>query len=363
MDTQIIVPLGLQEGDEAKINAEVARVLNTFNTSVQNAHSQFIASIKESQVLPEDVKTALLEEYQETDTTVKQSVTIIDAGRQATMQDAKAIFGDQYFGPETIAGIFKKVAVKTDIVKLPFTVKLLENAAWANCSLTYQPSYKDGNVIGLNQFAEICEGLQQKPDGNLLHIEQFQWDKKPKVLDSAWFSEKKYSEYRNQQVINPNCFRLATNDVLPGTANLKFVDQMLALCDWIIPNIIKSSVIPKNVADAIRNFRTDAKELSNLQDNDSAAFLQKIPNYAVWDMFMETGLETLLRMTAYNQSTGNLIFPDFNMGTRNKVTEPVSASLGGSGRWYSNGPNLSRDWARRRSSYLGLVFSCTELMK
>lgn len=360
MNNTIILPLDLHETEDEKvINVEVATIVDKFNSVVTDAHTEFISSISQNTVVPKEVKQALLGKHWETDTFVKRSVSIINARRQATIEDAKIIFGENYIGPEAVGSIFKSVFI-SKVLLLPFTVAQLEHAVNTDCILVYQPAYKNGTSIGLSQFPEVCKGLQQKPHGNLLHIGQFQQGAVPQVLSSAWFSEKQYSHHWDSQIMQPNCFRLATRTILPGSINLNFVDQLLVLCDWVA-NLIQDTRIPTRFSNAIRDFRINSTALAYLQDTDPPAFLKKISTYKIWDLCMETGLETLFRMTAYNQITGKLIFSDCNTGTRNKVIEPANEYIGYSGRWNLNGPGLDRLRGWHSYSNVGLVFSCLEI--
>jgi hypothetical protein len=175
-------------------------------------------------------------------------------------------------------------------------------------------------------------------------------------LKSAWFSSEKYRVYRAQQIVDPDVFRLTLKEPISGTAGEKFVQQMLVVCDWL-EKTLAGFPISKRFKKAIVQLRAAEENLVHLQDNDPKKFLNEIVEYDFWKFFMETGLETLFCMTAWNQKTGEKLLN--GTGTRNRVTEPVDGYVGGCGRWGEDGPGLSGISAWGSGSDLGLLFSCT----
>jgi hypothetical protein len=242
--------------------------------------------------------------------------------KQATIAMAREIFGPDFIDQGNIAEIFDgrvKFKSQPKDFQLPFTIGLLEEAKSAGCVLIYQPiPNKNGGNIGLDEFAETFKGMKPVGGGVLLYADQFDTTKGI-ISKKAWFAEKQYSVYREQQIITGNVFRLAMKSEIPGTANKKFVQQMLVVCNWM-ENSFKSFITDSMKA-AIAEVRKNETMLTNLQDNDSAKFIQTIKGYRFFTLCMETGLETFWRMLTYNQVAETKLLP--GMYLRNKVIEPV----------------------------------------
>ncbi len=337
---------------------EVIRALTEArNRRFADAEQNTRMEITHAEGLDEDEKQALRKKLLVDNSHVSMPTLIgIRKEMPATTAMALEIFKTDFIVAEEIVGMFDaRVSVKNvpSDFKLPYSVQFLEEAKIAGCMLTYQPMLKDGGTIGLDGFAELCKGMSPKGGGELLYADQFDLQKGI-VSKKAWFAEKQYSGYRNQQIIQPNVFRIAKKSEISGTSNQRFMKQVMMQCDWIEKSFPKS--LSKLMQEAIAEVRRDADMLTKMQDSDSSAFIKQIVKYKFFTLFMETGLETLFRMVAYNQATGEKLLQ--NMYLRNGVTEPVGSRLGYSGCWDENGPLLGRDGAGYTCSRLGMGFSC-----
>jgi len=348
---------------ESKKQEEIKSIVDDHNNRNLLVISETVQQIENSIVLTDDEKTALKAKFPSGEKTEQIAVPAligIQKEKPATIAMAREIFGnDRFIDHHRISDMFGggvKVQTFAESTKLTYSVIFLEELLQAMPStVVYQPLPSSG-VIGLDEFATICKGRTPKSGGVLLYAEQFDV-KNGKVNKKAWFAEKQYSEFRKDQFIAPNMFRVATDAEIPGTANQRFMAQVTIVCDWIEKSFKQS--ITETMKSAIAEIRKDFKMLENLQNNDSSGFVQQIVKYQFFKLFMETGLETLWRMIAYEQVSGVKLLQ--NMYLRNNVVEPVAAYLGYCGDWDEEGPCVHRGIAGYSYSGIGLGFSCTGL--
>lgn len=345
--------------DDIKAKQEAIRALTEArNERFKRAEEETIAEIMVSPDMDESEKQALKKKLLFIQEPVSVP-TLIGIRREmpASIAQGQEIFGSDFISHFALqkTEIGKRVNIPYLIPesKLPFSVMMLEEAAAAGCMLVYQPEGAKGKPIDLDSFAMLVKGMEAKGGGKLLYGDQFDLAQGT-ISPKAWFADKKYSEYRNQQVIRPNVFRLAKKSEISGTPNQRFMAQVLMQCDWIEKSFPQS--VTEVMKAVIAEVRKDAKRLEEIQNNDSAEFLKQIVNYKFFTLFMETGLETLFRMVAYNQVTGEKLLQ--GMYLRNGVTEPVYAYLGRSGLWDEDGPRLGGYVAWDTDSRLGMGFSC-----
>jgi hypothetical protein len=346
---------------EIKKQEEIKSIVDDHNKRNLLVLSETFQQIEHSTVLTDDEKTALKAKFPSGEKTERIAVPAligIQKEKPATIAIARELFGnDRFISSHRISDMFgDRVKVQTfaENTKLTYSVVFLEELLKALPSTMVYQSLPTSGVIGLDEFATICKGRQPKSGGILLYADQFDVNKGI-VSKKAWFADKQYSEFRKGQFIAPNMFRVATDAEIPGTANKRFVDQVMIACDWIEKSFKQS--ITETMKSAIAEIRKDAKMLESLQNNDSAGFVKQVAGYQFFKNFMETSLETLWRMITYEQVSGTKLLQ--NMYLRNNVVEPVYACLGYSGFWDGNGPNVYRYDARYSYSPLGLGFSCT----
>jgi hypothetical protein len=350
MAQKIILPLG--DASEALINQQINRMVDEYNQTLTSARQTLQRQFLD---LPEKVHARLVLELDQSNGKLPV-FEIINAGRIATIADAKSVLGEDFIGPEKIGEVFaaKGLDIPTlpDTTELPFQVHFLENLKNSSegAILMYQPTV-NGEAINLETFAKMQQGLNAKPDGDLLYRDQFTKD--GTVSKKAWFADEKYSEYRNQQVIKPG-WRIATKTVVHGTTRKRVVEQALTVCTFI-ETICTGMVIPEVLQNTITVFRDKSHHLQQLQDNNPKQFLVEIQETLFWKHCMESGLETLFRLVVCNQVNEEKLLP--NVYTRNAVVEPVFASLDYSGYFASAGPGLFAYGARYSFDDLGLGFS------
>ncbi len=330
------------------------------NNRFERAKQETIAEIMVSPDLDESEKQALKNKLLPEESPITAPALIgIRKEMPATVAQAVEIFGSDFITPAKVLELFPMSAVYAKHTKpehkLPFSVLFLEEARSAGCMMVYQPTHEGGGTIGLPGFAEFCKGKKSKGGGKLLYGDQFDLERGI-VSKKAWFAEKQYSEYRDQQIIQSNVFRIAKKSEIAGTPSERFMAQVMLQCEWIEKSFPKS--ITEAMKTAVAEVRRDVDMLTKTQNNDSVEFLKQIVKYKFFTLFMETGLETLLRMVVTNQATGEKLLT--NMYLRNGVTEPVASALGNSGDWAGPGPSLSRHAAGDSDSYLGLGFSCID---
>jgi hypothetical protein len=334
---------------------EIKNIVGQHNESVGKVYEATLGRIAAS-TLDEGEKEVLIKRFQQPKEIGVPTLIGIAKEKPATVAMAAELFGNRFIGTEEITELFGGRAYVTPAgkdFKLPFPLLFLEELQNASdCTLIYQPA--SPSIIGFDEFAGFCKGMSPKSGGVLLYGDQFDL-KNGKVNKKAWFAEGQYSEFRKSSIIAPNRFRIATSTEITGTANKKFMAQVAIACDWIEKSFPQS--ITQTMKDAIAEIRKNFKMLETTQDNNSAEFVKQIVKYKFFTLFMETGLETMWRLVAYEQATGIKLLQ--NMWLRNGVVEPVLASLGGAGICDSFGPFVSGIVAGDSASDLGLGFSCT----
>ena len=225
---------------------EVIRALTEArNNRFKLAEEQTIAEIMVSPDLDEGEKQALKNKLLPKQSPITAPALIgIRKEMPATIAQATEIFGSDFVTPMKVGDLFPTSEApaglfKSSDFKFPYSVQFLEEAKTAGCMLNYQPMSKDGGVIGLDAFAELCKGMEPKGGGVLLYADQFDLQKGI-VSKKAWFVAKEYSEYRNQQIIKSNVFRIAKKSEISGTPSERFMAQVMMQCDWIEKSFPKS---------------------------------------------------------------------------------------------------------------------------
>lgn len=277
---------------------------------------------------------------------------------RVTIKDAKEILGEDFITPDQVVEVFEgqvPQALFPEYFKLPFTREFLIDAQQAGCVLAYQPFSSKRGEIDLNEFATICKGLICDKPKALLYGKQFDVENGI-IIPNTWFVQSQHLAYFNQEKIQPNSFRLALKSMIPGTPNLKFMAQVMVACDWMEKTFPQS--LTEVMKSAISQIRNDFKILEELQNTDSNNFLKKIVEYKFFSFFMETGLETLFRMIAYNQITGKVLLE--YMFLRSRTMEYTTSSLGLAGYHDLSGPGLGKRPADFQLVNLGLGFSCVK---
>ncbi len=353
----IIIPLG-DDAREDEINEQIAQMFAECDTAIVQARKTLIQKIE---TMHPDIAKAVLESLP----VIKEPATpiIINSGRRATIADAKMILGEDFISPEKVFEIYTKrksdllIPMVKDTDELPFTVQFLENMKNMpeGCVLVFQPSMKDGKNLNLGALPWLAMGFSAKPDGVLLHKEQFNLEAGC-LSKKAWFADTKYQGHNDQQIMR-GMWRIATKRPIDGTNNKKFVAQISIVCDWM-EKLYANTIMPNKFAQAIAEFRIKQASLQKMQDDGDKEFFSVITTLLFWHHCMETGLETLYRLVTYNQSTKQKLLVD--MYVRNCVTEIVDGDLGGSGYWSADGPRMLRLNPRIEWSIMGLPFSCTE---
>lgn len=282
---------------------------------------------------------------------------------RASLAMAKEIFGDDFITPSQVGEIFNKKGIRVRVLefsedfKLPYSVQFLEEAAAAGCMMVYQPSNLKGQTIGLDDFAAMCKGVEPVGGGGpLLHTNQF--DQGSGIVSSeAWFAAEKHRAHRDRQIIRPDVFRVATKSGIAGasvSSHYLFVEQIIIACRWVEKSFPIS--ITQGMKDSIACIRKDGDKLNALQNSDPARFIEEIRGYSFFADYTETGLETLFRIIAFNQATGERLL----RGTywRNNVAVPESPHLGYSGSWDHCGLRLGAGNPARLDPLVALGFSC-----
>ena len=354
----IIIPLG-DDAREDEINEQIAQMFAECDTAIVQARKTLIQKIE---TMHPDIAKAVLESLP----VIKEPATpiIINSGRRATIAEAKMIFGKDFIDPEKVFKIYKKrksdllIPIVKDTDELPFTVQFLENMKNMpeGCVLVFQPSMKDGKNLNLDSLPWLATGLSAKPDGILLHKEQFNLEAGC-LSKGAWFADTKYQGHNDQQIMR-GMWRIATKRPIDGTTCKKFVAQIAIVCNWM-EKLYANMVMPNKFAQAIAEFRIKQPYLQKMQDDGVKEFLSVISDILFWNHCMETGLETLYRLVTYNQSTEQKLLVDRYV--RNCVTEIVVDYIGESGDSEKSvdGWGMSMKDSRSTWGSLGLPFSCT----
>jgi hypothetical protein len=346
----ILLPLGDDSQKEKIFNRIIKEAKSSYDIACADARVKFANTISHNKDLPLEVKTKVMELVGNIPYDLPD-LQIVNTGRYATMDEARSIMGEDFISYFQIAEIFSKFEISTpESSTLRFLVSTLERAKEFDMVLVYQPML-DGKVIGLDAFANMTKNIVAKDGGALLYTDQF---KNGKVAKSAWFADKKYDAYREQQKLTFG-WRLATKSVVENTTNKTFVAQIVEVCKWL-DNFYKDLVMPEIFQKAIAEIRQKQTMLENLQNGNTTEFLKEIQTTLFWKNCMENGLETLFRLVAYNQVTGQKLL--YGIYTRNSVVEPVAGEVGNSGFFYGDGAGLNAVAPRDDWSLRGLVFSC-----
>lgn len=208
------------------------------------------------------------------------------------MQEAEALFGQDFLGPEQIEKAF---GIKVDDVPdIQFSLDELRQAKDRGEMLVlYTDKAPDGQPLTMEKMLALL-----KPE--------FDKDGKGGVLyNTAWCQTEDFFKKEAPKVK----WGLAGKDFIPNSTNKNYLQQTEVLADYVKNTIFKGQAIPPEYQEALREFEKQKGDIVKLLGSDWNEAGKRLAALKLTQMTRTSPIEDAYRLLAYFQNNNDRLLP------------------------------------------------------
>lgn len=166
---------------------------------------------------------------------------------RATIEEARDILGDDFFGPEALVKIGVTVA-KSEIPGIQFTAAELERAKELDQFLILRrANFNDGEPLTMQRLERY---MQMTVDAK----------RKGKILYNDWF---KGEDFFKNATPRPG-WALVSKQVMPGTQSKNYLQQTERIAEYLKTQVFRGGAIPADYQAAITDFDRQKSDIARL---------------------------------------------------------------------------------------------------
>lgn len=268
-----------------------------------------------------------------------------EKGVNPNIESAKRLFSEDFFGPDAVKKAFGVELSDSEIPEITFSQQELERAKELGQRLILRVDRaQDRSVLTMNRMQKLLQ-------------EEFSKDpKKGKVLfDTSWYKDEAFFNAQAPRMK----WALVGKDVLPGSTGKHYLDQTIAINDYLVQQVLDGPVSDEHKA-AIADFRIKRPDLKKAMDEvlagsgDWQKLAKDLSELRLNQMFRQTPAEVLYDMLMVVQNTEGRFLPDKYTWTngQSRVGRLVNV-----GRSDAEGARVLNGHPHYADGALGVVFS------
>lgn len=266
-------------------------------------------------------------------------------GSELSLADAERILGKEaVLGPKDVEEVF---GVKLDrLPAIPFSEFELQRAKELGQQLILQVdtmTQKEGRLISREKKVPLTlEHLKQKftkahDDGGVFY-------------EQDWYNDEDFFKKERPRV----GWRLTSKDLLPESTSKNYLEQTELLVQHIEKQVFKGAPVPKNYAEAIREFRKEQPKISGLMDEDWQRASQALAGLAITKLARELPVEAMYRLILNDRARKDKPLPRTYIWTASRASGGYLVFVG---FFDAEGAGVYRTRPDRRDVNLGVSFS------
>ncbi len=265
--------------------------------------------------------------------------TILTRQPLASLSFAKTHFqrGTDCLGPDEVEQVFGiKLA---DVPPIPFTEEELTRAReLGQILLLFVPNDADGNLLTMKRLRDIlCNKLGA---GKLLYEE-------------SWYAKEPF--YTTTPIVPAPIWKLVSHDVIPGSTNVNYLDQTVALVRYLTEEVYQDEGLPMAYDVAASEFDSSKDRLTKLMRSDWKKAAEELTALKVNQLFRLSPGELLYLIAFYRAANKEYLLEDMYSWTASR-----SNAFGGlvyAGGADSDGAGVDIYSPRDPNDDLGVLFS------
>ena len=261
-------------------------------------------------------------------------------GETVSVERAKSIMGDEFFGAEAIDKAFDIKILPGDIPPVPFSPKELETAKELGQFLILRLDRDSSGPLTMQKMQRI---VQPKFDSR----------SKGKILyDPSRYSRE---DFFTKDVPKAK-WALVTKEVIPNSTHKNYLNQTQEIADYLKNQVFRGGILPKEYQEAIAEFESQKKAISDIIADESKLrdAADKLAALKLNKMTRQTPVEALYDVLVYFQNHDQRLLEGRYTWTSKQSS---LGSLVEVGRFVSLGVNVDRWNPVRSDGLLGVCLS------
>ncbi|RJP47121.1 MAG: hypothetical protein C4584_00770 [Armatimonadetes bacterium] len=248
-------------------------------------------------------------------------------GETVSVERAKSIMGNEFFGAEAIDKAFDIKILPRDIPPVPFSPEELETAKELGQFLILRLDRDSSGSLTMQKMQRI---VQPKFDSR----------SKGKILyDPSWYSSE---DFFTKDVPKAR-WVLVTKEVIPNSTSKNYLNQTQEIADYLKNQVFRGGVLPKEYQEAIAEFESQKKAISDIIADDSKwrDAADKLAALKLNKITRQTPVEALYDVLVYSQNHDQRLLEGRYTWTLRQSSHGYLVNVG---RFGSSGMVVSR-WA------------------
>lgn len=265
------------------------------------------------------------------------------------LEDAIEIMGADFLGPEAVKKAFGIELSDDEVPELEFTQDELERAKALGQRLILRVDRaQDGSSLTMDKIRKLAEA-------------QFQLDpttaaaKGKALYQQDWYNSEAFFTTQTPRMK----WALVGKDVLPGSTGKHYLDQTIAIADFLVKEVLDGPVADEH-KEALADFRVKKPGLEDAMidvqagSGDWKKLAKDLSELKLNQMFRQTPAEVLYDMMMVVQNTEGRFLPDKYTWTNKQSQDGYLVNVGGSD---ADGANVNRWSPNGTDDNLGVAFS------
>ena len=219
------------------------------------------------------------------------------------IEQAKEIFGADFFGPEQVQSAFLGQIEISEIPSIPFPPEELERAKELGQMLILRAAKtKDGSGLTMEKIGEILEGKLKEDSA---------------VLYGGWYKEEDFYKTEAPEA----SWALVSKELIPDSTSKNYLAQTERLVEYLKTEIFKDKEVPIEYTEAIEEFERERESISatveSSVESEWKEAAHRLEALKINQLTRQTPVESLYDSMVYYQQIGErLLANDYTWTSR-----------------------------------------------
>jgi len=232
----------------------------------------------------------------------------------AKLAEARAIMGDEFFGPDEVKTALGYDLDKSLIPEVPFsTQELIDAKADGQFLILYATETADGKPITMKRLNADLEA-------------KFARDGKGKVLydTTGWYkNEQFFTTFAPRQA-----WRLVTKEVIPSSTSHNYLEQTDDIARHLSNSVYAGRTLPADYQEAFAEFYAQRAEIEGLMTSDWKEAARRLAILEMNSMFRQTPVEALYAGLVYFQNRDQRLLETTYAWTNTQMSDGSLVDVG-----------------------------------
>jgi hypothetical protein len=210
------------------------------------------------------------------------------ASETAKLTEARAIMGDEFFGPDEVKTALGYDLDRSLIPEVPFsTQELVDAKADGQFLILYATETADGKPITMKRLdADLGAKFAREGKGKVLYD------------TTGWYkNEKFFTTFAPRQA-----WRLVTKGIIPNSTSHNYLEQIDDIASHISNSVYAGRTLPTDYQEALAEFYAQRAEIEGLMTSDWKEAARRLAILEMNSMFRQTPVEALYAGLVYFQN-------------------------------------------------------------